>query len=304
MSVGWKWFIELQTPYSAHMHGIIRTIYSDESEYQKIDIVETCEYGKALLLDGKFQSSVRDEYYYHEPLVHPALISHPSPRDVLIVGGGEGGTLREVLRHGSVRRAVMIDIDRKVVDACRRHLPEISAGAFDDPRAELVIGDGRRYVEGREGDFDAIIMDVTDPMEKGPGNLLYTREFYEAARKALREGGILVTQATSTYYSRHCFSTVYRTVSKAFGGKAGGYHAWVPVYDSLWGFVYGTKLPDPGAMDAAGVDREIARRGITGLRLYSGAIHASLFALPDEVTEAMRADGKIATDAEPTFMPI
>jgi len=307
MSLGWKWFVEYQTENSAHMHGIRSVVFSRETEFQKIDVVDSVEYGRMLLLDGKVQSTVRDEHFYHEALVHPAMLSLPEPGDVLIIGGGEGGTLREVLRHPSVRRAVMVDIDAGVVEAARAHMPELSAGAFDDPRAELVIGDGRRYVEeaagrGKGGSFDAIFMDVTDPLEGGPGALLYTKEFYAVASRALRAGGILVTQATSTYYSSYCFATLYRTVKSVFG-VAGGYHTFVPAYDSPWGFVYGTKGPDPKDLGAGRIREEVARRGIR-LRYYDERVHGAMFALPRELLEEMGGGSLVATDADPTFMPI
>lgn len=303
MSLGWKWFIEYQTPHSAHMHGIKRVIHSQKTKFQQIDIFDTEEYGRMLVLDGKVQSTVRDEYIYHESLVHPVMLAHPAPKGVLIIGGGEGGTLREALRHPSVARAVMVDIDAAVVDSSRKHIPELSGGAFEDKRAEIVVGDGRRFVERCGEKFDVVIMDVTDPLEGGPGALLYTREFYEAARRVLNEGGAIVTQATSTYYSTQCFATIARTVGGAFG-RSGGYHAWIPAYDSMWGFVYCCQAKDPKTIPPGAVDGELKRRGITGLRFYDGEVHRALFALPKEVLRCIGETDTVATDADPTFMPI
>lgn len=302
MSLGWMWFIEYQTPHSAHMHGIRSVLYSGKSRMQRIDIVESCEYGKMLILDGKVQSTTRDEYFYHEALVHPAMIAHPRPEEVLIIGGGEGGTLREVLRHPTVRRAVMVDIDVEVIKSTGRYMPELSGGAFDDERSEVVVGDGRRFVEGCRGEFDVVILDVTDPLEGGPAQLLYTKEFYESVRRILSGDGIVVTQATSVYYSSRCFSTIYRTVESAFG-RAGGYQAWIPAYDSMWGFVYGTNGPDPAALSEGEVEGRLAERGLRGLRFYDGATHKALFALSKELRGAIRG-APIATDLNPTFMPI
>lgn len=303
MSLGWKWFVEYQTPYSAHMHGIKRVVHSQRTAYQQIDIFDTEEYGRMLVLDGKVQSTVKDEFIYHESLVHPIMLAHPDPKKVLIIGGGEGGTLREVLRYPSVTKAVMVDIDRAVIDCSRKYIPELSRGAFDDRRAEVVIADGRAYVEGCTEGFDVIIMDVTDPLEGGPGGLLYTEEFYRAARRLLgREGGI-VTQATSTYYSAPCFATIARTVGRVFS-KAGGYHAWVPSYDSMWGFVYGSLAKGPRKMRPATIDAELRRRGIADLRFYDGEVHRSLFALPRDVLKCIDETDSVATDARPVFMPI
>ncbi len=303
MSLGWKWFIEYQTPHSAHMHGIKRVIHSQRTEYQQIDIFESEEYGKMLVLDGKVQSTVRDEHIYHESLVHPMMLAQQSPKSVLIIGGGEGGTLREVLRHPSVTKAVMVDIDSAVVESSREHIPELSQGAFDDPRAELVIGDGRKYVEECSNKFDLVIMDVTDPLEGGPGALLYTEEFYRGARRALKKGGALVTQATSTYYSPQCFATIARTIKKAFG-RSGGYHVWVPAYDSMWGFAYGFLAKDPKVLHPATIDRELEKRGVGKLRFYDGETHANLFTLSRDVKKCLVESDATATDHSPTFMPI
>jgi spermidine synthase len=302
MSLGWKWFIEYQTPHSAHMHGIKKIIHSKDTRFQKIDIVDSYEYGRMLLLDGKVQSTVRDEFIYHESLVHPVMIAHPNPKDVLIIGGGEGGTLREVLKHPQVRSVTMVDIDADVIESSRKYMPELSCGAFSNARADVIVADGRRFVESCAGKFDLIIMDVTDPLEGGPGQLLYTKEFYESALAKLRAGGMLVTQATSTYYSVYCFATLFRTIKKVFG-RAGGYHVWVPAYDSSWGFVYGTKGRDPRGLGAGNVDQEIKRRGIP-LKYYGGEAHSALFALPKDVVLQLGEPGNVATDSKPTFMPI
>lgn len=302
MSLGWKWFIEYQTENSAHMHGIRAILHSEKTEFQEIDVVDSVEYGKMLLLDGKVQSTVRDEMIYHEALVGPAMISAKSPESVLIVGGGEGGTLREVLKHRTVRRATMVDIDRRVVEVSKELLPEISAGAFEDPRAEVVFADGRKYLEGCSDLFDVIIMDVTDPLEGGPAALLYTREFYRLARSRLKDAGILVTQATSTYYSDYCFATIFRTIKGEFP-TAGGYQAWVPSYDSMWGFIYGTGGADPAMLEEGEVDRILSEYGIPK-RHYDGRVHRSYFALSKDLLLKMTSGGRVATDEEPTFMPV
>ncbi|MDI9644255.1 MAG: polyamine aminopropyltransferase [Candidatus Verstraetearchaeota archaeon] len=302
MSLSWKWFIEYQTRGSAHMHGIRRTLHSESTEFQRIDVVESEEYGRMLVLDGKVQSTLRDEHIYHESLVHPAMVSHPRPRDVLILGGGEGGTLREVLRHPVVERAVMVDIDRRVVEVSREFMPELSGGAFEDPRVELVFEDGRSYVQGRRGEFDIVIADLTDPLEGGPGALLYTRDFYGMVSSALKEGGMMVTQATSTYYSDYCFATIYRTASSVFG-VSGGYHVWVPSYDSTWGFVFGSKEPDPSRL--VGRFEETARRiGLEGLRYLDERTYQALFALPKELVSKLQGWSLVATDEKPAFMPV
>jgi len=303
MSLGWKWFIEYQTPHSAHMHGITRVVHSQKTEFQQIDIFDTSEYGRMLVLDGKVQTTVKDEFIYHESLVHPLLLAHPRPESVLIIGGGEGGTLREVLRHPSVEKAVMVDIDAAVIESSKRHIPELSGGAFGDRRAKVVVGDGRQFLERCGEEFDAVVVDVTDPLEGGPAARLFTEEFYRAVAGAVRRGGGMVTQASSTYYSTGCFAIIARTVGKVFG-TSGGYHVWIPSYDSMWGFVYGSRGKDPRRMSPAFIDGELRRRKIANLRFYSGEVHRALFALPKEVVRCIGGSDAIATDADPISMPI
>ena len=152
-------------------------------------------YGRSLLLDGKTQSTERDEHIYHESLVHPALLLHPEPRDIFIGGGGEGGTLRETLAHGTVGRVTMVDLDEQVVALCREHLPRHHQGAFDDPRATVIHTDARKYLEADSKQYDVMIMDLVNPLEGGPAYLLYTEEYYNIARARLKPGGILATQS-------------------------------------------------------------------------------------------------------------
>src|SRR3972149_640904 len=163
-----RWFIESLTPEEGHLHGIRRVLFSTHPPYQSLDILELGSYGKALVLDGKIQSSLLDEFIYHESLVHPAMLAHPAAKRVFIVGGGEGATLREVLRHPTVERVLMVDIDEEVVNRCKEFLPEWHKGSFDDPRAEVRFLDARRYLEETQERFDVIIIDISEPVEEGP----------------------------------------------------------------------------------------------------------------------------------------
>lgn len=171
-----------------------RVVYSGRSRFQRIDVVDTLAFGRMLFLDGIAQSAESDELIYHEVLVHPALFSLPRPRSVLVIGGAEGATIREVLRHPTVERVVMVDIDGELVEVCRKHLPQWHRGSFDDPRVEIVIGDGRRYVADARESFDAVILDLSDPEEGSPAQLLFTREFYRLVRDRLKPGGTVSVQ--------------------------------------------------------------------------------------------------------------
>lgn len=188
------WFRELQSSGEETLYACRAVLWHGRSRYQQIDIVETEMHGLVLFLDGVVQSAQRDEFIYHEVLVHPAMWSHPAPRRVLIIGGGEGATLREVCRHQDVRRIVMVEIDGELVEICRRLLPQWHQGSFDDPRVELIIGDGRAFVEKTEERFDVAVLDLSDPMDESPAALLFTQEFYELVARCLTPMGCVSVQ--------------------------------------------------------------------------------------------------------------
>ena len=297
------WFIEFNTPFSWHVRAIRRVLYSGVTKYQRVAVVEFEDLGKALVLDGKVQSSLYDEFIYHESLVHPVMITHPNPRRVLILGGGEGATAREVLRHRGVREVVMVDIDEEVIRVVKEYLPEMSQGAFDDPRLRLVIDDGRKFLERVNDKYDVVILDLTDPLEGGPSYLLYTLEFYRIVRDRLSDGGLMVTQATSTYYALRTFATIYKTVASVFP-VARAYHVYVPSFDSTWGFVIGSLGPDPTSLTPDEVNRRISERINGELRFYDGYMHRALFTLPKHVVRVLEDPSiRPATDSNPTFMP-
>src|SRR5262245_40929156 len=194
----YKWFFETTTSVEGHAHAIVRTVVALRTEFQQMEILETASYGKCLVLDGRIQSSVADDFIYHETLVHPAMVLHPHPESALVIGGGEGATLREILRYPSIRRAVMVDIDQRVVEACRQHLPEMHQGAFEDRRTELRHEDARGWLERTSERFDVAIVDLTEPLEAGPACLLFTREFYQLLSDRLTPHGTLALQAGMT----------------------------------------------------------------------------------------------------------
>ena len=171
----YKWFFEPTTSIEGHTHAIRRTIVEARTKYQHAEIMETYAYGKLLVLDGRIQSSQAEDFIYHEGLVHPGLLATENrPESGLVIGGGEGATLREMLRYPSMRRAVMVDIDAEVVELCKQHLPEMHQGAFDDPRTEVRTEDARAYLEKSSERFDFISVDLVEPLEAGPACMLFT----------------------------------------------------------------------------------------------------------------------------------
>lgn len=261
-------------------YEITSVLATAQTAFQAVEIVETRSFGRALFLDGAPQSAVADEFVYHEALVHPALVAHPSPKRVLIAGGGEGATLREVLRYPGVERAVMVDIDGELVDLCREHLAEMHQGAFDDPRADVVIGDALAYLREQDELFDAIVIDLTDPSEDGPIGELYGEGFYRLVASRLAEGGVVVLQAYTFGPGRTAWQDkIVETLARVFP-IVRRYRAEVPFFKDSWAFITASAVRDPAALPAMYVDRTLAERGVDGLRFYDGTTHLSMFALP------------------------
>jgi spermidine synthase len=261
-------------------YEVTQVLARAQTAFQDVEIVETRSFGRALFLDGAPQSAVADEFVYHEALVHPALIAHPAPKRVLIAGGGEGATLREVLRHQGVERAVMVDIDGELVDLCREHLAEMHHGAFDDPRADVVIGDALAYLRESTELFDAIVIDLTDPSEDGPIGELYSEGFYRLVASRLDAGGIMVLQAYTFGPGRTAWQDkIAGTLAQVFP-LVSRYRAEVPFFKDSWAYLTASAVYDPAALTPSGIDRALAERGVDGLRFYDGITHLSMFSLP------------------------
>ena len=293
------WVSEYITPWDVYQHGVTRVLASRKTRFQDMLIVETGAYGKALVLDGKWQSSTRDEFLYHEPLVHPAMIQHGRPKRVLVLGGGEGATVREVLRWATVEKVTMVDIDGEVVEACREHLPEMHQGAFDNPRTELVIGDALELLDSTDEKWDVVISDLSDPIEEGPSFKLFTREYFEKVRRVLEAGGTFVVQAGPVAPAEHMLhARLVRTVRTVFPHVL-SYASFVPTYGAPWGFALAgdrkiDTRPDPGA-----VDETLSRHTSGGLSLIDGRSLLGLLQTPLYLRRAIEERDDIYTLAEP-----
>jgi len=252
-------------------------LFETQTEYQRLELYETEGFGKMLVLDGTIQLVEVGEESYHEILVHPVMLAHPNPKRVLIVGGGDGGTLREVLRHETVKKVTMVEIDEMVVEVSRIYL-RIDRGAFEDPRTELIIGDGVKYLRETEKRFDVIIVDSTDPV--GPAKLLFSEEFYRSAYEKLGENGIYITQAGSVYLFTNELLDAYKAMKKVFDRV---YYFSFPVigYASPWSFLVGVK----GEVDFKKVDLERARK--LDLYYYDPERHETLFQMPRYVRKLL-----------------
>lgn len=228
---------------------IKEVLYHRRSQFQDVAIIDTVHFGRMLVLDGCVMTTEQDEFVYHEMIAHPGLLAHPNPRSVCVVGGGDGGTVREVLKHSTVERVVLAEIDADVIDVSRRFLPAL-AGSLDDPRVEIVVGDGVDYVRRHPGAFDVILSDSTDPI--GPGVVLFENPYFAAVRNGLREDGIFVSQCESLWLHR---GTVKRIAERmeAYFSLVLPFVATIPTYPTgSWSFLIATQGRDPRiAVDAA-----------------------------------------------------
>jgi spermidine synthase len=267
---------EYQTPTSGVFFRVKKVLYDKRSKFQKIEIIENKEYGRVLLLDGLVQTTEKDEFFYHEMLVHPAMASHARPKKVLIIGGGDGGALRETLRY-PVERAWLCEIDGQVIEACRKHFDWLKR-AFEDGRAELVIGDGNVFIRKTKDKFDVILVDSSDPV--GPSTILHSRVFYEKLKTCLASGGIVAAQAGSQvlHLEEHREKSAF--LKKLFK-HASFYLGPVPTYPvGMWCYNFLSDAVDPLAK------RKLRVPG--GLKYYNPEIHRAAFALPNFLADKVR----------------
>lgn len=281
-------YIDQDDGVGGHWFVVDGTIATKQTPYQTAEILQFAHFGRALVLDGKLQSAERDEYVYHEALVQPALCTHRRPQRVLIIGGGEGATAREVLKHDTVEEVVMVDVDSQLVALAREHLHSWHRGAFNDPRLEVVICDGYEFVRSTTERFDVAIVDIVDSFEDGPAEALYTAEFYRGLKERLIEGGTLVVQGMECNTSEWQGHLRMRRSLKALFGHVHSYLAFIPSYGCNWCFVMASDGVDPCAIGAAEIDVVIARRGLAHqLSFYDGKTHQGLFALPKDLRALM-----------------
>jgi spermidine synthase len=277
-SNGEQWFGERERVGLEQRIQVQRVVYEGSSDYQSICVLDTVPFGRALILDNILQTTEKDEFIYHEMLVHPSLVSLARLERVLIIGGGDGGSLRRVLEH-SPREVVQVELDRAVVETCRRYLPQVSGGAFDDPRLDLLFADGYEFVEKAREPFDAIIVDLTDPFPPGPSLRLFSVGFYQAIRRILKEEGLIVTQSSSALLLTDELLSIYANLKAVFP-LVRVYLAPVPSYPGvLWSFTLASAGNDPLALDEATVRQRLEARSISS-RYYSPQMHLASFALP------------------------
>ncbi len=295
-----EWQREENTPSDAQLHRVARVIFDRHTRYQHARIIDSGFYGRKFFLDGDLQSATLDEFIYHESLVHPALAARGSPLRVLVLGGGEGATLREVLRWRTVDSVDMVDIDGEVVEACATHLGMMHQGAFDDPRAHVVIADAVDFVQNAAQTgmrWDVVISDITSPSEDGPGNFCFTREYFAAIAAVLHPDGILATQSgpiAPGLIPLH--ARVMRTVGAVFA-HAASYSCAVASFGQSWGFTLASALPIAARLAATRVGSLLTEQITSPLRYLDARLIEAMLAMPVYVREAIAADTSIYTSA-------
>ncbi|MFD0868172.1 Spermidine synthase [Chlamydia abortus] len=269
------WYTEKQTEYFGITAKIKETLVAEKTEFQDLAIIDTVEFGRMLVLDGMVMTTVKDEFVYHEMVAHPALYTHPNPKKVLVVGGGDGGVIREIMKHPEVEKAVLVDIDGKVIEYSKKFLPEIAC-ELDNPRVEVIVNDGYMHIHDHKNEYDVIMVDSTEPV--GPAVELFTKGFYQGIYDALKDDGIFVAQTDNPWFKADLIRNVNRDVREIFP-VVRVYWANIPTYPSgLWTFTIGSKKYDPLAVDESTIPE-------INTKYYSPRIHKAAFALPKFVEE-------------------
>lgn len=273
------WCTENQTETLGLTARVKETLFAGKSEFQDVAVVDSYQFGRMLVLDGVFQTSIFEEYVYHEMIAHVPLFIHPNPKKVLVIGGGDGGTVREVVRHDTVEKVEMVEIDGMVVEACKKYLPEISAALNEpNPKLDLKIGDGIQHMADATNEYDVIIVDCSDPI--GPGEGLFTPEFYRNVYKALKEDGLFVQQTESPFYHRELIKRIQKDVRAIFP-ITDLYLAHIPIYPGgCHCFTFGSKKYGPKDADTS--------RQTMEMRYHNAEVQQGCFALPNFVRELMK----------------
>ncbi|MDD4310568.1 MAG: polyamine aminopropyltransferase [Candidatus Cloacimonetes bacterium] len=278
-----NWHTDYHSPNRGLTFAISESLYTEKSRYQSIEIVETPEFGKVMLLDGVLMITEKDEFVYHEMLCHPSMISHPAPQNVLIIGGGDCGTITRVLEHPSVQKVVQVEIDEMVTRVAEQYFPQLTK-ARNDERVQLVFDDGIAYLKQLKGVFDVILVDSTDPV--GPAQGLFRKAFLQDCYSALAEGGILCLQSESPWIDS--LKPVIRKMNcdlRAIFPQVHVYSAAIQTYQAgLWLFQMASKLHNPLLVDAA---ERITKRGLS-CQYYNAELHKAAFVLPEFVNQIIR----------------
>lgn len=279
------WFTEHHSDCANFSIKIEKQLFNKKSKYQRIDVLESKEFGKILILDGYLMVTEKDEFIYHDMIVHVPMATNPKIKKVLVIGAGDGGSIRELVRYQSIERIDMVEIDEEVVKACKEYIPSMASG-YSDERVHIYYEDGLKFVRRIENEYDLIIVDSTDPF--GPGEGLFTKEFYGNCYTALNEEGILVNQHESVYYSEYADSMrrAHKRIKEHFA-IAKVYQAHIPTYPSgHWLFGFASKKYDP----VKDLDAEHWNQLGIKTKYYNTDLHVGSFAIPNYVKEQLEEE--------------
>ena len=251
------------------------TLFSDQSPFQKVEILDSdSALGKILTLDDLMMTTEGDEYFYHEMIAHIPMMNHKEPKTVLVIGGGDGGTVREVLKHDTVEKVVLCEIDGMVIDACKKYLPTI-AGELDNPKVEILVEDAIEYIKTKKNEFDIVLIDSTDPM--GPGEGLFTEEFYTNVKKSLKKDGIVAAQSESPVVNKEEIKKMYTLLKKVFPITS-TFTSPIPTYPGgYWAWAFCSEDVEPLSY----IDEKRCEQITKTCKVYNKEYHLARFALPN-----------------------
>lgn len=291
-----SWIKERFTPNETHSHKIKHFLVSKKTKFQYAVLADSYSFGRCLILDGEMQSAEVDEFIYHECLVHPAMTMHPDPKDILILGGGEGATTREVLRYKNLNTVTTVDIDGEVVDFCKKYLKKWHQGSFTHPKSQIIIEDAGSYVANTEKKFDVIISDLPTPIEGGPAYMLYTIEFYKKLKQLLKPGGIFSFQSGSGNLLQLKFHAMHFNTLKNIMKNIFSFYAYVPSFDVPWAFIVCGDDNLNITIKTAEIEKRLKQRLISQLKFYDACAHIGLFNIPKYMRNLLNKEKKLISN--------
>ncbi len=278
--------LEYLNEHSVYGYRASQRLDTRRTSYQLLEMFDTPQFGKLMRLDGHFMTAEREEFFYHECLVHPAAIAHPAPRRALIIGGGDGGAAEELLKHPSMEQVTIAELDPGVVEAARVYLQAIHRGALDDPRVRIEIGDGFAFVRDTAERFDLVLLDLTDP--ETPAGPLYTPEAFASVKRVLNPGGAVALHIGTPVFEPEQVRRITADLRATFA-RVNCYGLYIPLYGAYWGLAIASDSLDPKSLNRATVADRLTERGITDLQYYNADVHGALFALPNFYRELVKA---------------
>lgn len=265
-------------PHSVYGFRFKRRLLSKQTQFQHLELLESEDLGVTLRLDGCLMTAEKEEFFYHESLIHPAAMAHGQPKQALILGGGDGGALEELLKHPTIESVTLVDIDADVIEVAKTHLQSINKGALASPKAKIIVGDGAQFVQNTNEKFDLVFLDLTDP--ETPAGPLYTPAFFQICKQVLADGGAMVIHLGAPFYEPAQISRLSAELKSVFT-HISAYGLHIPLYGAYWAMAVVSDALQPAQLSAQEVQQRLQERGINDLQYYNAEVHGALFALPN-----------------------